>query len=408
MLMKGLRYVRKFDRNLWILSLGWLVSAIGFAASLPFIAIYFHDEFGLSMTDIGLFYGVMAVVRSVFQAVGGEISDRIERLQLLIYSQYARAIAFLGLSVSIYLNWGFLWVATFLFINSIFGSIFQPVANAMVSDILPKEQRLDGYAITRSAGNLGWAIGPAIGGFLAATSYAILFLISSGLVLVSGTIVLLFMNSQPSEKISERFNIKDIVAVKDDSNLAIHVSLLFILYLVVAQLIVPFSVYTVNIAGISETQLGFLFTLNGLLVVALQVPVTHWLSKWPLTAQLAIGSLLYAIGYSLVGAFTNFGFFAIIITVVTVGEVFMSPPALTLTSRLAPSGRMGRYMGIHGFFLSAGWSFGPLYGGVLLDTFPDKPIVAWMLISSLALVSFVGYIIFQKRLPRKVNIKEQM
>ncbi|MEA2031479.1 MAG: MFS transporter [candidate division Zixibacteria bacterium] len=408
MLRKGLRYVRQFDKNLWILSLGWLVSAVGYAVSLPFIAIYFNDEFGLSMTDIGLFFGVVAVARSVFQTVGGEISDRVERRRLLVYSQYSRAIAFLGMSISIYLHLGLLYIAGFLLLNSILGAIFQPVANAMVSDILPKKQRLEGYAIVRSAGNFGWALGPAIGGFIASSSYDLLFLISSGLVLTSGTIMLLFLAPPRSTKAVDRFKFKDIIAIRKDSLLAIHMGLLLLLYLVVAQLIVPFSTYTVNMAGISETQLGYLFTLNGLLVVGLQLPATRLLSHRSLTSQLAIGSLLYAFGYGMMGSLIGFGYFAFAITVVTIGEVIMSPPSLTLTSRLAPAGRMGRYMGIHGFFLSAGWSLGPLYGGVLLDTFHDKPSVAWILISSLAMVSFIGYLIFQKKLPREVNIKEQV
>ncbi|MBU8934452.1 MAG: MFS transporter [candidate division Zixibacteria bacterium] len=406
MLNNSLGYVRQFDRNLWILSIGWLVSAVGFAASLPFIAIYFHNEFGLSMTDIGLFFALMAVVRSVFQLVGGEISDRIERRSVLIYSQYARGIAFLGMAAAIYLDWGFWMVATFLLVNSIFGAVFQPAANAMVADILPERQRLDGYAITRAAGNLGWALGPAIGGFLATSSYALLFLISAGLTSISGLIVALWLTAPNSIKASDRFKLKDIVAVKDDANLAIHLSLLIVLYLVVAQLIVPFSVYAVDVAGMTETQLGYLFSLNGLLVVALQIPVTRILSRYKLTAQLAVGSLLYAIGYGCMGVLVGFGYFAMAVTVITIGEVFMSPPSLTLTSRLAPAGRMGRYMGIHGFALAAGWSFGPLYGGALLDAFSDQPITAWMLISSLALVSFIGYSLFQRRLPHDVNIRE--
>ena len=58
---KSLAYIRQFDRSLWILSLGWLISALGFAAAIPFIGIYFHAEFGMSITQIGLFFGFMAI-----------------------------------------------------------------------------------------------------------------------------------------------------------------------------------------------------------------------------------------------------------------------------------------------------------------------------------------------------------
>jgi MFS family permease len=81
----------------------------------------------------------------------------------------------------------------------------------------------------------------------------------------------------------------------------------------------------------------------------------------------------------------------------------MSPPALTLTSRLAPEGRLGRYMGVYSFFTSAGWSLGPLYGGWFLDRFGTQPQLAWLLIASLALVAFTGFLWFGRHLNDMVN-----
>ena len=163
-----------------------------------------------------------------------------------------------------------------------------------------------------------------------------------------------------------------------------------------AQLIDTFSVYSVEIVGISKAQLGSLYTLNGLMVVFLQIPITRLLARYSLSAQLACGAFLYAIGYSLVGFLGGYEYFVLIIAVVTVGEIVMSPPSLALTSRMAPEGRMGRYMGIYGFFVASGWSFGPLLGGVVLDRFSGSPAVAWMLISALAVIAGLGYLFYRR------------
>jgi MFS family permease len=406
MLSRPLRYARQFDISLWILSAGWFVSALGFAVSIPFIAIYFYASLGLSMSQIGFFFGAMAAVRSVFQAIGGEVSDRMERKTLLIYSQIFRAVAFAFLSISIYQDWGFWPIAGALLVNSVFGAVFQPAANAMVSDILPTEKRLDGYAITRSAGNLGWAVGPAIGGFLAGYSYGLLFVISSGITLISGLVFLFFLRPPKRAVTKDRFRFADLLAVRKDPYLASHSLLIFALYLVVAQLIAPFSVYAVEMVKITEYQLGVLYTLNGLLVVLLQIPVTRLLSRSRLTVQLALGAFVYAIGYGMIGVLAGFEYFVLAIIVVTMGEIFMSPPSLALTSRLAPEGRMGRYMGIFGFFVASGWSFGPLYGGVILDYFGSNAPAAWAIISSLAVLSGLGYLFFTRMLPRHFNVKQ--
>ena len=394
MISASLNFVRQFEKNFWILSFGWFVSAMGFAISIPFIAIYFHTVLNMSLSEIGFFFGTLAIVRSVFQLLGGEVSDRMERRQLLIWSQFLRSFTFLFLAVSIYNDWGIIPIAISLIIASIFGAVFQPVANAMVSDILSREKRLEGYAITRAAGNFGWAVGPALGD---------LFVASTFITLSSCLIFWLMLKSPEVESVKEKFSFKDLLAIKNDSNLAIHCSLIFILYLVVAQLMAPFSVYAVDMVGISQTELGYLYTLNGLMVVTLQIPITRLAGKMASTSQLALGGLIYAIGYGMVGILAGFNYFVLAIIIVTMGEMFMSPASLSLTSKLAPPGRIGRYMGIYGFFVASGWSFGPLYGGIILDHLGDSPAIAWLLISSLALVSMTGYLFFKRRLPKEIN-----
>jgi MFS family permease len=406
MLTKIHGYIHQFEKNLWVLSFGWFVAALGFAVSIPFIAIYFHSSLGLSLSEIGIFFGALAIIRSVFQAVGGEMSDRMERRQLLLYSQFIRSIAFLLLAFCIFYDLGFWAVALMLSINSIFGAIFHPVANAMVSDILPSEKRLDGYAITRAAGNLGWAVGPAIGGFLAHQSYGLLFVISAVVTFLSSMIFLFYLRNPKTSQITDKFKFSDLISVKDDPFLFRHSMLIFVLYLVIAQFFAPFSVYTVDMVGISEAQLGWIYTVNGVFVVALQIPITRLLAKKKFTTQLAMGSFVFLFGYSMIGFFAGFEFFIMAMIIITFGEMFMSPPSLALTSRLAPEGRMGRYMGIFGFFMASGWSFGPLYGGIILDYYGHQPELAWILISSLALVSGFGYISFARKLPKHLNYKE--
>lgn len=396
-------YWGSFGKDLWVLALGWFSSALGFSVSIPFISIYFHRNLGLSLSQIGLFFGLMAVVRSAFQIIGGEVSDRMERRFLLVDSQLIRAVSFLFMALAVHREWGFWAVAGFLLINSIFGAIFQPAANAMVSDILPADKHLDGFALTRSATNLGWAAGPALGGFLAAASYGLLFLISALITMVSGVILWLFLKPPPRQTAVDRFRLADLLAVRQDRNLAWHCGLTFLLYIVVAQLIAPFSVYAVDIVRISAHQLGILYTLNGLLVVLLQMPITRLFGSIRLTVQLAGGAVLYAAGYGFVGFSAEFWMFVIAIAIITAGEIIMSPPSLTLASRLAPPGKTGRYMGILGFCISSGWSLGPLYGGLILEAFAGHYRLAWLLIASLALFSAGGYALFTRRLPDAYN-----
>jgi MFS family permease len=396
-------YLSQFNRSLGVLSVGLFVSSLGFSVSVPFIAIYFHSHLGMSLSRIGLFFGVMAVIRAFSQVIGGELSDYVGRRVLLVYSQIFRAAIFAFIALAISADWGFWAIGISFLLSSIFGSLFQPAASAMVADILPAEAQLDGYAATRSAGNLGWAIGPAIGGFVAEQSYGLLFAISAVITLVSVAVFWLFFPIPKGALQREPFTLSDLVSVKNDPNLGAHCVLAFFLYLVVAQLIAPFSVYTVESAKIGKNELGFLYLLNGLMIVILQVPVTRLLSRFKFTMQMALGGFLYTVGYGMVGLHAGFSYFALTIAVVTAGEIFISPPSLALTSGLAPPGRIGRYMGIFGFFTTAGWSLGPVYGGVILDHLGGNPGLAWVVISSLAALSGMGYLLFTRTLPEAFN-----
>lgn len=399
-------YVRQFDSRLWVLVFGWFVAAIGFSASMPFLSIYFRERLDLTTSEIGLFFAGIAVFRVVSQAIGGELSDRIGRHALIVQSQTFRAVTFVFIGVAIAYTWGF-WATAILFaINSIFGSLYGPAINAMVADILPPEKRLDGYAVAHTASNLGWAAGPAIGGMIAHSSYSVLFYFSAAFAFVSAIIFQYGLKVPAVTPTGERFKMSDLLAVKDDKYLAAQAGFTLLLYLVVAQLVVTLSLYTVTMIGISETDLGKLFSLNGILVVVLQIPITRILRRSRLTTQLACGSLLYFFGYSMFGYLIGFHNFMLAIMIVTMGEVMISPPGMTLTSRLAPPGRVGRYMGIRGFCETAGWSLGPVWGGFMLGHFGANPTLAWFVISSLALIAAAGFWLLGRRLPAGIDHRE--
>ena len=88
------------------------------------------------------------------------------------------------------------------------------------------------------------------------------------------------------------------------------------------------------------------------------------------------------------------------------GEVTISPPSMSLTSRFAPQGFSGRYMGVYGFFIVTAWSLGPMIGGWSLDHLAQHSQLAWLIISSGALVAFIGYWIFGRTLPVNYNFRE--
>ena len=270
--------------------------------------------------------------------------------------------------------------------------------------MVESKDRADAYAITRIAGNFGWAFGPAIGGFVAASSYSILFIISGGMTLISSLIIAIFLKGLKQRSQNDKpFKLSDMFSYKENEIMLKFAVCIFFIYLVFAQLIAPFSLYSVDLIGISKVHLGILFMLNGLIVAFFQLPVTRFLRKYRFTSQLIMGSVIFACGYIMVGFSTSFILFMITMVVITFGEIWVSPPVLALTANMAPKGRTGRYMGIYGFAVTFGWSMGPVIGNTLLDWFKPNYIYAWGIISLLAIISAAGFKMMSKIIPDYLN-----
>ena len=66
----------------------------------------------------------------------------------------------------------------FVFLMIVIGfaqPLYQVGADAMLADLIPPEKRTRAYAISRIAVNAAFAMGPAVGGFLASRSYHLAF-----------------------------------------------------------------------------------------------------------------------------------------------------------------------------------------------------------------------------------------
>lgn len=394
-----------FDKRIYILGFGWLVTSIGFAMVIPFLSIYFHSELGMTMSAIGLFFGVTAVLRAIPQPMAGWLSDRFGRVRIMGWSQVLRALTFAAVAYAMAEGAGFWIIGAIIGLNYIFGAVLHPAANAMVADIVAKQDRIPAYAFLRITGNLGWAIGPAMGGFIAHVSYARLFFISGLLALSSGLVFMLLLKEVKTEKPIDfhAFKIKDIFNLSKDRLLLRHCLISLLLFLAVAQFIAPFSVYVTDNLDITKSQLGTLYAVNGFMVVFLQFFMSALFRKWKLTNQLIIGAINYSLVYLYLVFAGDFSHLVIFMIFMTLGEMVVSPPSVTIVANLSPPSAYGRYMGVFGLFQMAGWSLGPTVGGVLLDIFAYNPAHTWFVISGMALLAAFLFYRMSLKLSPDVN-----
>lgn len=405
-------FIASYDPRFWILFGGFIVSSMGFAMIVPFVSLYFHKELGVPMSVVGTFFLTTAIVRATSQGFAGDLSDRIGRIHLMTWGQAARALVFGVMAVAVFRGAGFWISAGILVLSYIAGAFYQPVASAAVADLSPPERRLEAYSIMRVSHNLGWGIGPMIGGFVAGLGYGWLFVVGALTSLFSAWLVARFVpeTHPPSARrppTSANGNNRGIPAwmeifeVRRDRRFLLYCVLAGFIFIAMSQWLSTLSVYASDQLGVTTKQLGFMFGVNGFMVVAFQVAVTRLTRRFTLIGSMVLGALIYAIAYTGIGFATAYGHLVIGMIVITIGELIVSPPSVALVSLISPEGRTGRYMGVYSLTSSFGWSGGPFVGGVLIDLFSDRPPILWGSVAAFALVAAIGLWTIRSRFPAR-------
>lgn len=390
-------FVRRYDRRLWVLFAVQLIVSVGFGAAMPFVGLYLYEELGVSMRIVGTIMLVAALAGSAAQILGGEIADRIGRRPLIAWTMGIRAAVFLLMAYVVSIRASYLIVAAVFLGIRFVGAMNQPAISSMVADIVPRERRVEAFGILRIGGNAGWALGPAIGGFLIAVSYASLFTLTAVASVIGLVIILLLAPESIRARETEHFSLGRLLDAARDRPFLSFCGASLLLFLVMGQFGSTLSVYSTSFLGISTAQLGFVYTLNGAIVVFFQWPAALFGKRIGIRRTLVLGALLFAAGYFSVGIVPGFGFLMGSMVVITLGEILFSPSATSTVAELAPVGRTGRYMGLFGLSQAFGWSGGPFIGGWLLDAYGRTPIVLWGAIAGIGIAAAAWFLVDRRR-----------
>jgi MFS family permease len=314
---------------------------------------------------------VTGVLGSVF---GGALADRLGRKGMIIFGVLASGLSslLLGLAGS------FAILLPIVLAVGMFSNIAGPARQAMVADILPEHQRADGYGMIRVAFNLSAAIGPALGGLLAARSYLLLFVSDAAIsTLVAVLVYFLLAETRPRwvqkevpESMIQTFGGYGRI-VRDGAFMAFTAACT-LAALTYIQMNTTLGVYLRDFHGIRVRDYGYIMSLNAIMVVLFQFSTTRRVRAYPAMLMMALGTGVYAIGFTMYGVFDTYAFFLLAMVIVTIGEMIIEPVSQAAVSRLAPEDMRGRYMAFFGFSWVFAAATGPMLAGSILDNFDPR------------------------------------
>jgi len=376
-----------------------MITSAGFAVAMPFVSLYLYEELGVPMKIVGTIMLIAALVGSAGRLIGGELTDRIGRKPLIALAMGLRVAAFLLMAYLVAIRAPYGLISLVFVAIRFVGALSMPAVSAMVADVVGPRRRVEAFGLLRIGGNAGWAIGPSVGGVLASLSYAYPFLVTALASLIALVLVLIFVRESIGTRESGHFRIGRVFDAGRDHRFLTFCALSLALFLVVGQLVSTFSVFAVSFMGISKVKLGYLYTLNGLIIVLFQYPATLFVERLGIRWSLVLGGALYTLGYLSVGFAPSFYLLLLSMAVITSGEIIFSPTSTAAVTEMSPARMRGRYLGFFGLAQAFGWSAGPFIGGVLLDGFPTSPISIWGTIASLGFIATVGFLWLARRSP---------
>lgn len=386
-----------YPREFWLLFGGVFINSASSSMIWPFLTIYIYERLQIPLATITLLLSIRAIFSVISTAFVSPLMDRVGRKGMMVFSLTGGGLVFVGMSFADSLP---VWLILIALQGTVL-PIFNIGVNAMTADLVASERRSPAYALIRAVSNAGIAIGPVIGGYLAAISFEVTFLTTG----IAGMLiaVLIFVLLKETNPHNSKHDEKHLPAGGYGYILRDHFFLLFIASVFLSSMAYShmFSLLPVYVSenfGLTESQYSLVFSVNAIIVVLFQYSMTHITRRFRPIPAIAFGAIFYVIGILSVAFGTTLIHFLISMSVATIGELIISPTATTLVANIAPDNMRARYLGIYSLGYPIGSGFGPVVGGLLNDLV--APAAMWYGASFMAFLSGV-LLLLLKRLWRK-------
>lgn len=382
-----------FETGVWIAITVRFLGMFSFAIYGPFFLLYLSQTRGLTMTAAGMVVAISSLANAASQALGGVVTDKFGRRKSMVFFSMLDVLFNIALTFMIAVSTPVWSIAIVYFVEGFIVGMKQPATTAIIIDLAPRQRLTEAYGLAQIVANIGWIIGPLLGGFMFSSfSYAYLFAIA---VLTSIACLILTLaalkESYTGTKGESSFHAA--FSIKADRALLTYIGLNLMVFIVYVQIVNMYSVFVVNELGFTATQYGLLLTIASAFAVIFQYPVTRMVAmRLGDKNALFLGSFLFGLGYLSLGWITSFAWSVVAILFITLGELLFVPSASSTVGRLAAPDQRGRYMGLLGAGSGLGIAIGPLLGGVLFDVTSGTPPLMWGAFAAIAFLAALGFL----------------
>lgn len=389
------------SQEVWMLSVVMLINRSG-SMVLPFLGVYMTDYLRFSLESAGLvlsFYGIGSVLGSW---LGGYLTDKFGEYYIQSWSLFLSAPIFLIIpffpSVEM--------MAVLIFLQSTISDTFRPANSVAITKYAKPQNLTKAFSLNRMAVNLGFSIGPALGGILSGISYNFLFIVNAVAALSAGVIYVIFFRKrntmfQKQKKMLkvETFTEKGRSPYRDFPFL--FYSLLCTVFAICFfQFFNTIPLFYKEVAKLSQSTIGFVLGYSGFIIVLLEMPLVSIAERTLKIHQvLFAGIILSGLSYLLLVMGSSIPILVLSMTILSVGEIWALPFMSTITAMRAGLGNKGAYMGLNGIAFSFSFIITPFLGTYVVSHFGFD--VLWY--GSFTVLLITAFLIF--RIVKRMFVK---
>lgn len=340
--------IKLYPGQFWLMFFGMFLSTIGTSMIWPFLMIYVSGKLDQPLVAVASLLTIDSTVSLGSAFIAGPITDRLGRKWVLVISLLGNALVYLLMGQAA----TFVQFAILMVFRGMFTPLYRVGGDAMLADLVPPERRADAYALLRMSNNVGIAIGPAIGGFIASSSYHIAFICAAAGLSSYGLIMAFFARETLPESAKLNTNsshpFEGYGTVFRDRRFLSTTGGFMLAKMCVVPIWVLMSVYVKTNFGIAENQFGLIAATNAAMVILFQFPVTQKTKRFAPLSVMAAGTAVYALATFCIPFAREFWGFWLCMVLMTSGELMLVPTASSYVANLAPADMRGRYMSIYG------------------------------------------------------------
>jgi MFS family permease len=382
----------EFPPLFWIIVGTLFIDSLGNTLLFPFFALYITQKFSVGMTEAGTLLGMSSLFGLAGSLIGGAITDRFGRRQLILFGLTSSALS--SLSFGLASNMTTLYVL--IVIVGLLSRVSVPAYDAVMADILPEAKRQEGFGIMRVAFNYAWIFGTALGGLIAARSFLALFVMDAVLSMIAAIVLYHFLpETKPAAHVEVKQNESLLntvagyrIAGRDLAFMSFLLAGMTVL-IVYQQEYSSLPVYLRDVHHIDSKSYGVMLSLSGFEVVLFQFWISRTIRKYHPFLMMMLGALFLTGGFGMIGFVRAGALFLVAVIIITVGEMIFYPTGQVLAANFAPADMRGRYMAVYGLAWAIPATIGPAAAGVILDNY--NPNLLWYIGGLLCGVAAIAF-----------------